>query len=133
MLLRILAAVAVIFFGTSSTFAANGCVTWESGTNAIARLAEAKDVKVAGVLLTTDETKAFWSVFLATDSPPLVPGERTGFIIVEALPGVAMAFGYNDAGCLFQDGKFPFGKVIDALSEAGVVSEFMPLVPGLGT
>jgi len=120
---RILAAVAACLLFIAPAFAQN-CATWEAGTALVAEYSEQHGIKTSGVLLTVEESRAFWAAFTNTDDPPMMEGERTGILIADAYPNIAMLFGYGDDGCLFQSGEFPFGPVIDALDAAGVKSEF---------
>ena len=128
MLLRLAAAVLGCLI--LATPAAAKCMRWEDGVRSAAEWSAAKNDRVAAVLLTPEESAATWAVLF----PGGEPGPyMLGVMVSQSEPDKAFVAGFDPNGCVTGSGTLPFGTVLDAMTTAGVQSEFSIVEPAAPT
>lgn len=124
--MRILAALFACLLSIAPAAASSSCMTWEDGVKVAAEFSRDNDDRVAGVLLTHDETAATWAaLFPGKDGAPHI----LGVMISQTDPNTAFIAGFDEGGCLIGSGSIPLGPVIDALVKVDVKSEFSIIPP----
>lgn len=124
--MRILAAIFACLLSIAPAAAASSCQTWEDGVKVAAEFSRDNDDRVAGVLLTHDETVATWeALFPGNDGAPYI----LGVMISQSDPSSAFIAGFDEGGCLVGSGSLPLGPVIDAMVNVDVRSEFVIIQP----
>lgn len=125
MLLRFAAAVAACLLFALPAAAAESCMTWEDGVRTAAKFSRDKDDRIAGVLLTAEETKATWDAMFPGKPGPV----RLGVMVSQSDPETAFVAGFDAGGCLVGSGSLPFGVVLDAMVKVDVQSAFVVIEP----
>ena len=109
---------------------AQSCMTWQDGIQSAAEWSAAKNDRIAAVLLTPEESAATWAVLF----PGGEPGPyMLGVMVSQSEPDKAFVAGFDPNGCVTGSGSLPFGTVLDAMTTAGVQSEFTIVEPAAPT